>query len=331
MLDGALILATTLHLLAVNVGAVGPLVALWLHGREARRGCELSGRLGRALVGWSTLGLLVGGLLGGLGAWLLWLRSPEVFERTVALVPMGRLTWGLAEWGVSLACYAGYWAWWRARPGRRTWGQLAGPWLLALFGTTNALYHFPTLFAVMGLLWERPELVAGEFRFTRLLIEPHVLLRVLHFTLAAVATTGGLMMALALREPEAERRRAAVWGGCMAAAPTLAQWLAGAAYLAWMPSAAREQLLGGNLVATGCFLLAMFGAAALSHRLVAVALGETAPRAIYSALVHLVLVVTLMVAARHFARELDPAPRAGVAARGEVRAAPGPEFRSGVF
>lgn len=302
LLHIALVHSTAAHLLCVNVGAAGPVLCLWLAWRQ-RRGDALARDVGLWLLGRSIAAILIGGLLGGLSLGLLWLLPAGQYFRAAGQLPGERYWFTAAELLVSLGCY-GAWLWlWRA-------GRLAAlQWLAALLGITNLLYHFPTLFAVLTTLSVRPPL-AGETHFIDMLADQAVLARVLHFLLAALATGGVMLMGYALREMRGQpddasqqrAARAASWGGRVALAATLLQWLSGVYLLMALPGATRNLLLGGHMAATLLFAGAMLATVLLMHRLASVALGETARRELIGSMAMLVLVVVLMVAAWHTTR-----------------------------
>lgn len=305
------------HLLALNVAAMGPVVCLWLHWRDGRRGDELAGCVGRRLAATSIAGLVVGTLLGGSLLAALWLADDRLFFEAAGRVPARRYWFGAAEWVFSLVCLGGYLLLWRRWPGRAGWGRLGVMWTLAVLGATNLLYHFPTLFAAIAVLEAEPARGAAP-DFMSLLARGETLARLLHFALASVAVSGLVIMgdALRMRRLQADqqaRRQVAAWGGRIALVPTLLQWLAGTYLLVQLPEASRAALLGGDWIGTSLFGGSLLASVALMHQLAAAAMGDASPRSILWAMTLMALTVLLMVAARQQARQAL-APSRGAAA-----------------
>lgn len=300
MLDILLIFVLAAHLLAMNVATAAPVVCIWLKRREVRQADEVAGRLGHFLAWQSMVFLAIGIVLGIAAVGLLWLDTDTRFFQALSSVPRRRLWFGLVEllffYGVMLA-YA--WSWPRVR--RSTWWHPA----LAVLAATDLIYHFPPLFAAIGVLQEQASLAGTELgysEFLRLMTSTETMARVVHFLLASFAVTGGLIMMWSLgRKRLAGDERCVAWGAWLALAPSVAQLLAGVWLLFALPRGAQQQLMGANWLATG--LLALSGVAlfAMLHSLGALALGETKRREIVRSLCLLVLVVVAMTAVRHMA------------------------------
>jgi len=313
LLDLALTLVMAAHLLAVNVATAGPLVCLWLDSRRTR-GDTLAGETGRYLARQSLWMLLWGMLLGGGLVALMWFDAQS---RLLALVEGNRwlqtkLWFGLSELAFYFVCMGAYLAVWDRLSPQRRWGRW-GHRLLAVLAFTNLLYHFPPLFAVLARLQMEPSALgtAGQLdraSFLRLMFSGQTLSMVAHFFLASLAVTGGLLMGRALRlvrtYPD-DAPRLARWGGSLALIATLLQLVVGVLVLLDYPSAARSQLMGGDLLATVLLAASILAAVGLMHFLATVALGDTSRRSITSAMALLVVTVLLMCGTMQRARRMS--------------------------
>ena len=329
-MDLLLIVALAAHLLAVNLAGAAPLVCLWLDWRAVHRDDAAAAELGRWLVRQSLIWLTAGIALGLATLGLVWLLDWQRFAAAAGRVPPARYWYGVAELAFYFVCMGGYLALWRdgATPPswRRTWGRRG----LGFSAGTNLLYHFPPLFAVIGALGTRPEVVDQTLNFREAMIDPEVLAHTLHHVLASFAVVGVAMMghAMALArvgrarlsalpleavsvEPAAgaDARRMAIWGGRLALVPTLLQLLAGTFVLLTLPASLQDRLLGQDLPATILFAASLVAALALMHRLAAVAMGDVQRREIIGSIVLLVAVVLLMVGTLHRARKPAVAPK----------------------
>lgn len=306
MLDTLLVGVVAVHLLAVNVATAGPFVALWLWFRQRRAKDLLCGETARMLVRHSIWGLLIATLF-GLVAWCLVANMyPGPYMHAVGMLPVRRYAFGVSELVFSLACLVGY----LALAKRRNNAGLAGGWgeatLLILAGT-NFVYHFPPLFAALAVLSTRSEIWGQQASFVRLLIDAEALARTIHFLLASVAVTGAWLLVCALRREHLDHgsaawQRMAVWGAWLALLPTTLQLLAGVALIAVLPDASRDSLLGQDLLATTLFAASLLATVGLLHRLTAVAFGDMTRTGMTVAVVLILIVVVLMVGARHRAR-----------------------------
>jgi hypothetical protein len=129
-----------------------------------------------------------------------------------------------------------------------------------------------------------------------------------------VAAAGVGLMLVATRLPAAaasqgspvseELLRIGAWSALW---PTLLQWVAGVIVLAQLSPAAREALLGGDMVATTLFALALVASLGLLHVLAAAALGPAQPQAALRSAGLLALVVLLMVGTLQRARAAERA------------------------
>jgi hypothetical protein len=314
MSDLLLILLFAVHLLAANLAMAGPLVAIWLEWRATKRGDVLAGEIGRRLAIWSIVGLVAGALLGlAIVAGLGWLEPPayrEAFDR----VPAGRWWSAVGEVAFYLICiglYAGLWNWFA----RLRWLHR----LLAVLAVTDFMYHFPPLFAMISEMSLRPDLkgkVLDASLYRQLMLEGDVLSRVVHHWLSAVAIAAIATMILAMHGKQrpiaegansaeiADDRNALVQRAARVALfATMLQIAVGAWVLIAMPDVMQNQLLGEDWLATGLFGASVIAALWLMHQLSILMLGRISRPAVYRSAISLVIVVCLMVATLHRARQ----------------------------
>jgi len=296
VLSPAYVALFVLHLLAVNLASVTPLVCVWLEGGAAR-GDTAAQRLARSLSWHGVAALLVGGAAGLALGWLVW--DPHY---ATAVGQLGsRLPNGIAELLFSLVLM-GLHAWWWSRPtspGRKgRWGR----GLLALLAGTNLLYHFPVLMVIFARLATGDDpttSVLDSPAFRQRLVDPVVLARCVHVWLASVAVTGGWLLALSWswqRQASDDVDAAAVarWGARLALIPTLLQIPSGIWLLTTLSPFVQSRLLGGDLSTTSAFGASVLLALWLMHCLAAIGFGETARPQLARALALLLAVVTLM-------------------------------------
>lgn len=284
------------HLLAVNLASVAPLVCVWLEW-PAARGESGALRLGRALAWHGVWALLLGVSLGVVVGWILWDANYGTAVRQLG----SRLHYGIAELVFSLILMIAHACWWsRVSPtGRR------GRWLrggLALFAGTNLVYHFPVLMVILARLATGDDpttVVLTSPAFRQRLVDPLVLARCTHFWLASVAVTGVWILALSWSwqrtsadDPDASR--VARWGARIALVPTLFQIPSGIWLLSTLSPLVQTRLLGGDLGATTAFGASVLLALWLLHQLAAIGMGETARPQLARAIGLLAFVVVLM-------------------------------------
>lgn len=280
----------TLHFTAANVAVGGPVLALWLD-RRAARGDAAADRLGRRLLRLSLVGLYVGSLLGVAAAYVWWRGAPAAVERAFRALPRSRYEFGVAELIFSAICWE---IWLRLWSGgkRRKLG-----WWLGFAGTTNVVYHFPTLFAALSVLATRLLEPGETLRFVTLLADAEVLTRTFHFLMASLAVAGAVMAWWADSDEQLKRR-----GALVALVATVLQWPLGISVLLSLPGASRNALLGDELTATAVFGLSLGAVVVLMHHLAAAAFGTTTRRELRTLLVWLGLTIVLMTAVRQAAR-----------------------------
>jgi hypothetical protein len=325
MYDLLLVAIFTIHLLAADLAMAGPLVSLWLEWRERRHGERLPGQVGRGLAWWSIGALALGVALGLLAVVVLPRVEPAAYREVFGRVPASRWWYAAGEVAFSLVCmalYAGLWNWaWFAR--HRWWHRL-----LAVLAATNLMYHFPPLFTMISTLSMRPDLrgrVLDVDLYRKLLLDGETLSRVVHHWLAGVTVAAVAAMllgaggwacgergrtGLGTGESEGEVRRAGLVRAAarVALGATMLQIAVGVWVLLAMPSAMQSQLLGEDWIATALFGISIIAALGLMHYLSIVSLGGTSRSAVYRAAFVLAIVVFLMVATLHRARQdvLEP-------------------------
>jgi hypothetical protein len=319
MLDLLLIIIFAVHLLVADLAMAGPLVAMWLEWRGARRGDIVADRIGRRLAWWSIGGLAVGVALGLLIVFVLAQGEPSAYREAFGRVPSSRWWFAAEEVAFSLICiglYAGLWSWgWLVR---HRWLHR----LLAVLGATNLMYHFPPLFTMISTLSMRSDL-KGQLLdvplYRRLMLDNETLSRVVHHWLAGVAVAAVAAMILGVgdwrvgdRELDNEARRKGIEQAAarLALGATMLQIAAGAWVLIAMSPAMQSQLLGEDTLATALFGLSIIAALGLMHHLsiISISLGGTTRSAVYRTAIVLALVVLLMVATLHCARQAALAP-----------------------
>lgn len=284
------------HLLCVNVAAAGPLVAAgldWLEGR----GNRLAGKAGRYLAWWAAALLVPGGLLGVVIGLLVWDGEyRQILGRLSSKIHFG--AWELLFSQVLMLAYA--W-WWQARPAATGW-QRRLRIFVALLASTNLLYHFPTLFAVIehsvssGEVSGEPISAAG---FRSIVAQSALLSRVTHFILAAIATCGIVLLGYALRmmrrkADPADVQRVAAWGGQIALLPTLAQLPVGLWLTASLSRPLQSAVTGSDMPATLLLGASVMLAIWLMHLLAVISIGDSQRSTLIKAMLALVVIVTLM-------------------------------------
>jgi hypothetical protein len=310
LLDLLFILLLSAHLMLANVAAGGPLACMWLEWKARGNRDPLAGQAADYLARWSLLALLGGAILGLLLGAILWTAD----YRQLWLERLAhKASWAVGEYAVSLGVIAGYWAWRWARPTAGTATAAIRMFLLAL-AATNLLYHFPPLFVVASRLSDAGEATGPAMTpalFRQEMARGEVVSLAAHFTLASLAMAGIMLLGLALR---AKRRgasdevygRLARWGGWVALLPTLLQLPVGVWVLSTISTTMQSRLMGGHLLASGCFLVAVLGALWLMRELAAIALGERERSQLIRTMALMVAVVVLMTAGQQLARVRRP-------------------------
>ncbi|MFO0900977.1 MAG: hypothetical protein U0836_26410 [Pirellulales bacterium] len=305
------VLVEAVHLICVNFAAAAPLLAAGLEWRSVRTGDARAAWAARRLAQGALLALGGGALLGLTMAGVLYWQLGSEYAASLRRLPTSRYGFAAAELGFYAICVGAILALVPAvevRAPLRRWAAR----LLALAASTNVLYHFPPLFAVLvGLRGEPAGPVLSNAELKALRLDPLVLALLVHHVLAALAVTGAGLMLLAAKRPVRDTgglpgpdplMRIGAW---TALVPTLLQWIVGMVVLAQLSPAGRGALLGGDLLATALFGLALFTTLGLLHLLAAAAFGPPEPRAAWRAAAMLALVILLMVGTLQRARAAE--------------------------
>lgn len=318
MLDLLQILVTALHLTAVNAAFGGPILALWLYIRSRRRNDPLANAVGLRLLRGSMHGLYTGMVLGVVAAWLWYTAQPREVLIAFESLPHSRYYFTIAELGFSTVCFEAWLVLWRTGSRRAGLG-----YFLAAVAITNTVYHFPTLFSILSVLSTRPAAPELPLRYVSVLVDPEVVARVTHFTLASLAVAGAMLMALAMVKPKllvknpptssdgepavadlaTASARLKARGAQIALVATLLQWPVGVVVMLQLPESARDTLLGYHVAITSLFALSLGAVVMLMHRLATASFGETTAAEVRSGLLWLGITIAMMTAVRHLSRE----------------------------
>jgi hypothetical protein len=299
VLSTCLTIVVGLHLATVYVSMMGPVLCLWLQWRSNRD--QVAAQLDCFFLRLASAALLAATILGGLAILIIARLFPDAYWAAARVLPESRYWYGAVELFFSLGCFLLALAMWRRQP--ISHGRFWTRWLTTLLGSSNLVYHFPTLFVMLGVLCVRPDDWGRKIRFTNLLVDAEVLSRVVHHLLAALAITGLAAAWYGARRDDHDRS-VVVWGGRMAAVAILAQFLSGIWLVTAMPAETRELLLGGDALAAGLFGLSLLLAFFVVPRVGVMALGRVEPRHTERTAVLVLAIILAMTAVRHRTREL---------------------------
>jgi hypothetical protein len=314
MSDLLLVVVFTVHLVAVNIAAAGPLLCVAVEWRGTRRGRPDMVAASRRLAGWSLAGFLAGIVIGTALLAILW-RGDGSYWAALHRVPAHR--WGFfgGELVFYLACMIAYVVLWNRARSQRSWHRL-----LAVLASTNVLYHFPPLFTMLSLMSTRPELAdltLDRSLYVELFTDPETLARVAHHWLASITTAAVALLLLTSQSgPQAEQEDHTASSGWPATVAARVALLATALQLPtglWLllasPARAQSQLLGGEVSTTVIFSLAIVAMVLLLQSLAAAALGDSARSTAIKAAASLLTVLLLMSYVLHRTRaQLDADP-----------------------
>jgi hypothetical protein len=353
MIDLLFVAAFTVHLIAVNIAASGPLLCVALEWWAARRNDPMIFASGRRLAAASLIGFAIGVVIGGVLLAILWYAESDYWS-ALRRVPTYRWWFFSGELVFYLVCMVAYvWLWSGSvgthvdaslrdagaslRHGESSIGETRprGRWwhrLLAILASTNVLYHFPPFFTMLSLMSMRPELQAASLDrslYVELFTDAETLARVTHHWLSSVTTSAVALMLLASRHsavppPGKHDVSSTTFAACIALFATILQLPVGMWLLFVSPTSAQSQLLGGDATSTVLFVTAILSMVLLMQHLAAVALGDTSKSATLKSALFLLIVLLLMSGVLHRARIR---PGAAILSRFEI-ANPRPILRA---
>ncbi|QEG35164.1 hypothetical protein Pr1d_24560 [Bythopirellula goksoeyrii] len=289
----------------MNLASAGPLCFLWLRwdNRLADDSQNQVGRLRLQMFRWSVAAYLLGMVLGV----LLWLVLPgDGLAQALARFPSRAFGFAAAELLFSLVCMLPLALDWRFLQGRSWLSKL-----LAVMSATNLLYHFPPLMAIVGQLASNPhwakEPVLDRSVLLNLMAQWHVLALSCHFvlasvTVAAMATLWLASQANSAAEMNAKMQKSIRHAGLVALLTTLLQIPVGVWLLASTPAATRTALMGGSLVTSLIFVVAMTGTLILLQRLASIVLGDFGESTLRGACWLVLVIIFLMAATLRWSR-----------------------------
>jgi hypothetical protein len=287
-----------MHLIAVYVAMTGPLVCLWLQWRARRD--RLAELLDRYLLRLAAAALLVAAVLGGAAVYLISQSFADAYLAAARVLPRSRYwPYGAIELAFSWGCFL-----LAARlpsSNEALSPRFATRWLATLLGSTNLVYHFPTLFVMLGVISTRHELWGRSLKFTTLLGDAEVQARVAHHLLAALVVTGMALAWYGVRR-RGETLTAIAWGARIAAAALVGQLFTGLWLVMSLPPVSRQLLLGDDGVAAICFGASLLTTFFVLPQLAAAAFGQPDPRTTRKTIALVLMIVMLMTAARHRTR-----------------------------
>ncbi|MEE3368894.1 MAG: hypothetical protein VX346_06085 [Planctomycetota bacterium] len=282
------------HLMCMNIAAAGPWFCILCEWQEGR-GNQSAGKAGQHLALLACVLLMVGTLPGLVLAWLLWDHG---LSGALARVP-SRFTFALWELLFSSLLMGGHLAWWRLSPmptRRLRWVRCLLPFLAG----GNLLYHFPLLLVILAQASRGQLQHAGilDPHFRELLLQGAVASRIGHFVLAAIAASGLAYAWCGLRcQPASGARQLVTTGGRLALAATLLQVPVGTWVLFELPHNSWDRLTGGDLSGSLFLWISLLASVWLLHTLTALALHDTSPKTLYTAISAMAIVIFLMTGA----------------------------------
>lgn len=301
MLELATILLLTIHLLAMNIASAGPVLAVWLTWQGPVDAPRSS--LGRQMMWLSIASLCLGMLTGG----LMLISSPsEGLTLALKRFPASAYWFALAELVFSLVCML---------IGVAMWNRVSRWWLalLAFATSTNLLYHFPPLMAMIGELANNPNWtdigIINRPDVLKLMQHGEVLSLTFHFGLSSFAVSAIAVLAIIARRSVDDiftASKAARQSAIIALAASLSQVPIGVWLLTSLSNTSRSALMGDNLLASLAFVIAILGTVKLLQTLVSIALGQTDARTLRIAVAHVCAVVLLMTTSLRLSRESPP-------------------------
>jgi hypothetical protein len=245
--------------------------------------------------------LIAAAVLGGVAILLVVSLFPNAYLAAAKMLPERRYWYGAVEIIFSLGCYSLALA--MSNNGLRSRARFWIRWLTTLLGSTNLIYHFPTLFVMLGVLCVRPDDWGHEVKFTTLLADGEILARTIHHLFAALLVTGMAAAWYGLRGGD-EERRALAWGGRIATAAVVLQFLSGIWLVTVIPVQTRELLMGGDAISAGLFALSLLAAIVIVPRLGAMSLSHVERKHAVATVGVALAILFGMTAVRHRTREI---------------------------
>lgn len=293
------IITLSLHLILMNLASVGPILAIWLDVRATRQKSEEIASVGRTIGWWSVVALVLGIGLGLVQGVLVWTQGDQAYFEAIDSVWDSKIIYGFWEIAFSLTCTIGYLAWWSMGKRASRWQRFFSRFL-AILSATNLLYHFPTLFTILGLIARgevevEPPIDSGQFR--TLLIHGEVIWFTLHFWFASFAVSGLVTGMLCLRRlSEDKREPTSGIAFTIALVATLLQIPVGFVLTTTLNSTQQSRLMGGNTLCTALFAISVGLAFWLMHHLAGLAFFDRSWRKANMALMTLGGTIVLMTA-----------------------------------
>ncbi len=292
-----IVVVAAIHLLAMNLASAGPLYCIWLRGLRSPASEPRSG-LGRAMA-WLSLAAFVLGMATG-GVMLLF-SSSSGFLAAVGRFP-DRAVW-MAGWELlfTFVCLLVYAMSWRKLGGRPLLHAI-----LPMLATTNLLYHFPPLMAVLGKVAVNPNWTSVEIidrpAFLSLMFEDEVLSFSAHFFLASITVAAVALFMLHARYyskgdgGQVEGKKVVSKAAVAALIASALQLPVGIWILVALPSQGRGMLMGGDLVTSLMFVASMGITFVFLQNLAVVAFGDIQPSTLRRTGLWLIVLVLLMTA-----------------------------------
>lgn len=286
----------------MNIASAGPLYCIWLRGLRKPVG-TLRGEIGKSLAWLSLAAFVLGMITGGI---LLFMPSSTDLTTAMSRFPARAFYIAGGELAFTFICLLIYAACWKKLGNR--------PLLHAIFpilASTNLLYHFPPMMAVIGKLASNPKwtttTVIDRPAFLKLMAHSEVLSLTVHFTLASVAVAALVLFELyarqsqtqepSLKEPRQEEGKRIVRTAAIVALIVSALQLAvGIWILSAIPGQARNALMGGDLTASLLLVGGMLMTFVFLQHLAGVALGDLRPQVLRRVCLLLVILVLMMTA-----------------------------------
>lgn len=282
------------HLICMNVSSAGPLFCIWLERRFARTGDSLSSQLGRRLARCIILTFFLGIGFGLMLAGWMWISGRhEFFEALSAFSHKIRWgVWELISYLVAVLVYVWMWP-----AGKVSKTRTVVHRILAVFASTNLLYHFPPLFTAMAKYeptGSPTPITPAEFR--QLIFRHDVMSISVHFMLASVAVAGVCVIVLARRNALAEPpvKWPVVGAARISLLATAFQFIVGLWVALKLPPLEQSRVMGGNLIVTGCLILSVGLSFDLLGRLSALAFGDVTKKGIWAVVTEMSTIVVLM-------------------------------------